>query len=461
MFHSSPRLMLATLLLGSALASGVRAQEPQSPDELRAALAALQAEVAQLKAASADAARLQELTRRIDLLAAELERSRTGGASQGDADVPPARVPGFAPAAAKVYRVNRGVSIGGYGEALYQNAAAERQDGRPSGATDTLDFVRAITYVGYKFDERILFNSELEFEHATTGEGSEEKGEVSVEFAYLEFRPWKDVGLRAGLLLMPVGFVNELHEAPVFHGARRPQVENAIIPTTWRENGAGVFGSTGGFEWRAYVVAGLDAAGFAGSGLREGRQGGSESKAEDLAFTGRLDFTGVDGLLFGASLFTGNSGQGATVDGRALDARVTLFEGHVQYERRGLQLRALGARTRVADAALVNARNELTGSASVGERQYGYYVQAAYDLMTLHPRGQWSLAPFVRYEKFDTQERVPAGFARNPANERSLLTLGVSVKPHTSVVLKADFQRLRNAARSGRNQFNLALGYLF
>ena len=148
-------------------------------------------------------------------------------------------------------------------------------------------------------------------EHATTGEGDEEKGEVSAEFAYLDFKPWKRVGLRAGLLLLPMGFTNELHEAPVFHGARRPAVETAIIPSTWRENGAGVFGETGPVQWRAYVVAGLSSRGFAAGGIREGRQGGSNSLAEDVAVAARADYTGISGLLAGGSLFTGESGQGA------------------------------------------------------------------------------------------------------------------------------------------------------
>lgn len=456
----TPRKLLIVLTIWLSTGTAAPAQEARDADALQAALLALQADVAQLKAQGAATERLAELERRIDLLAAEVEARRTGGAASPAAERAPS-VPGFAPGASKVYHVAQGVSLGGYGEALYQNFAAERQDGRPANRTDQLDFVRAVVYVGYKFSDRILFNSEVEFEHATTGEGAEEKGEVSLEFGYLEFKPWKDVGLRAGLLLMPVGFVNELHEAPVFHGARRPQVEQSIIPSTWRENGAGVFGATGAFEWRAYAVAGLDSAGFEGSGLREGRQGGSQSKASDLAFTGRLDFTGAPGLLLGGSVFTGDSGQGATVDGRELGARVTLLEGHLQYEQRGFQLRALFARTRVGDAARVNAANGLVGDESVGARQYGWYVQAAYDLLTLAPRGQWSLTPFVRYEKLDTQQRVPAGFARDPANARRLLTVGVGVKPLPNVVMKADFQRVNNGARSGVNQFNLALGYLF
>lgn len=442
-------LALLLLLLGPA---PLRAQEP-STEDLRKAVAALEADLARLTAQGAASDRLDELERRIDLLAAELEKARTGGAAE---TTPPKAVPGFGPAASKVYGVAKGVSLGGYGEAVYQNFGAEREDGAPSGRGDRIDLVRNIVYVGYKFDERILFNSELEFEHATTGEGAEEKGEVSVEFGYLDFKPWKSVGLRAGLVLVPMGFVNELHEAPVFHGARRPQVESSIVPTTWRENGVGLFGETGPLQWRTYLVAGLSSGGFEGSGIREGRQGGSDSLAEDLALTGRVDYTGVAGLLVGASFFTGDSGQGAGFGGR-----VSLVDLHGQYEHRGLRLRALAARTSVADAALINAANGLAGDESVGERQYGWYAEAAYDVMTLRPAGQWSVAPFVRYERLDTQDRVPAGFERDPANERTVLTAGVGVKPRANVVLKVDFQRLTNKARTGTSQLNVGVGYLF
>ena len=68
---------------------------------------------------------------------------------------------------------------------------------------------------------------------------------MSVEFAYVDYLWRPELGLRAGLLLVPMGFLNELHEPTVFLGARRPGVETAIIPTTWRENGLGVFGEAG------------------------------------------------------------------------------------------------------------------------------------------------------------------------------------------------------------------------
>lgn len=430
------------------------AEDPPDIEELRRTVAELQQELARMRSAGRPDDRAAELERRIDLLAGEIEKLRTGGAS----DEPPlAGEKGLAPAASKVYRKARGVSIGGYGEALYSNYGAEREDGTPSGLVDQVDFVRQIVYVGYKFTDTLLVNSEIEFEHGSTGKG----GEVSVEFAYVEWQKRREIGLRAGMLLVPMGFLNELHEPPIYHGTRRPDVETAIIPSTWRENGAGLFGEAGPLEWRAYVVAGLASTGFSAAGIRGGRQSGARSRAEDFAFTGRLDLTAVPGLLAGAAFFTGESGQGATVGGEPVGARLSLLDLHVQYEYRGLQVRGLWARSTLGDAALVNQQNKLTGAQSVGGVQSGWYAEAAFDVMTLAPRGRWGLVPFLRYEWLDTQDRVPAGYEEDPARERTVLTAGLELKPIPQVVFKADYQRIRNEARTGTSQWNLAVGYLF
>jgi tetrahydromethanopterin S-methyltransferase subunit G len=460
LLHPTPRTSLNGLFLALCLALAVsspaQSASGTTPEELRDALATLQADVAQLKAQGAAAERLAELERRIDLLAAEIEKQRTGGAAGSDEGAL-SGVKGLAPAASKVYGVARGVSLGGYGEALYERFADDTEAGLPAGRTDQFDFLRQIVYVGYKFNDSVLFNSEIEFEHASTGKG----GEVSVEFAYIELQRSPKLGLRAGMLLAPLGFVNELHEPPIFHGAKRPEVESAVIPSTWRENGAGLFGEAGPVQWRAYVLAGLNSSGFGAAGIRGGRQSGARSKAEDFGVAARLDFTGVPGLLAGAAVFSGETGQGAAQDGREIGGRLTLYDLHAQYEHRGLQLRALYARGTLDDAALINRRNGLSGNKSVGEGQYGWYVQAAYDVLTLRPAGLWSLTPFVRYERLDTQDGVPAGYAEDPATRRSALTFGVGLKPLPNVVFKADWARQRNAARSGVSQFNLAVGYLF
>jgi hypothetical protein len=411
---------------------------------------------APLVAQDRDTTAIKRLEEQVDAITQELEELRLGKDVVAEADT---SVYGFGPAASKVYKVGQGVSIGGYGEVLYENFAGSRQDDAPSDATDRFDALRAIVYVGYKFSDKILFNSEVEFEHGSTEDG----GSVSLEFGYLEYRLSRNLGLRGGLLLSPMGFINEIHEPPAFLGARRPETERQIIPSTWRENGIGVFGATGGVSYRAYLINGFDATGFGASGIRGGRQNGAEAAADNFGAVGRVDYTGKLGLLVGTSAYLGNSGQGAVVPsapGGTVGAQTFIWEGHAQYRARGFDLRGLLSLATLDDAAEINELNGLVGSASVGERLVGWYLQGGYDVLRGRG-GEHQLVPYVRYEQLNTQSRVPAGFSADPANDRRFITLGAAWKPLPNVSLKTDYQIAHNEADTGVNQLNVDLGYLF
>ncbi len=454
------RLVFAVCFL-FAVAS-VRGDDAARIGELEARVRELQARVAALEAQGTDEKTkeaLAEIRRQIDALTREIENLKSA-APEKAAPQHPTSALGLGPAAAKVYEFGRGVSIGGYGEALYQNFASGRQDGAASGLKDRIDLERAVLYFGYRFDERFLLDTEIEYEHATTGQGDEQKGEVSVEFAYLDWISSRRLGIRAGLLLLPLGFVNEMHEPPTFLGARRPDTELLLLPTTWSELGLGVHGEAGGFSYRVYLVNGLDSRGFSASApIRGGRQEGSEAIAENFAVTGRLDYTGVSGLLLGLSGYTGDSAQGAMAQGKGFDGRVALFDAHGEWRWRGLKLRALYVEGSIGDAAEINAQNGFTGDASVPSRFAGGYAEAGLDVLS--GRGDLSLSPFVRYERYNTQKRVPPGFAPNPGNDVSLWTLGAVFQPIRQIAVKADYQIDRNAGKTGVNRFNLAVGYLF
>ncbi len=401
--------------------------------------------------------RLKDLEGKLDVLTKEIESMRLGEAAAPQPEPP--RL-GLGRAASRVY-AKKGVSIGGYGEILYRNFAGEAQDGSPTNLTPTIDLSRAVFYFGYKFDEAFVFNSEVEYEHAVTA--SDKGGEVEVEFAYVDWMSKKRAfNARAGLVLIPVGIINQLHEPPTFLGARRPDVESVILPSTWREIGFGAWGDVGPFSYRLYLVNGLNSAGFAPDGLGEGSQEGSEALARSFAFTGRLDYVGVPGIAAGVSFFTGNAGQGqVTPSGESFAARTTLVDLHLDAKWRGASFRALWAASTVGDAAAVDEVNNLEGDESVGSRQEGWYVEAGFDVLSLAARSRMALTPFVRYEAWDTQKEVPSGYARNPENNVTQWTAGIAFKPIPQVVLKIDGQWRHNAAKTGVNQFNVALGYEF
>ncbi len=406
---------------------------------------------------TAENARLAELEKNVEVLAKEIEALRLG-----EAEAPEARKSygGMGPGISKVYGAKRGLSIGGYGEFLYQNFARDREDGSRAGLTDKADFLRAVLYVGYKFGDRFVLNTELEVAHGVSA--SDKGGEVEMEFGYLDYLHSKSFNLRGGLMLIPMGLINEFHEPPTFLGARRPDVEDLIIPTTWRELGIGAYGDLGPLSYKLYLVNGLDASRYEAETIGEGSGEGSFASARNLAVTGRLDYTGTPGAVFGVSFFTGDSGQGRVLpSGRTFAGRTTFFDVHADWKWRGIEARGLYVRSTVGDASEINVLNGLEGDESVGSRQTGWYLQAGFDVFSLRPGSRASLTPFFRYERYDTQAEVPRGYSRNPEHDVKQLTLGLSFKPIDNVVVKLDWQQRKNEAKTGVNQWNLALGYLF
>lgn len=443
-------------IVAAVTAAGLAPAWAQTPEQEE--IEKLKQQIEELRAAieegSDEDAELEEIKRRLDVLAAEVERMQLGAAAAEEATE---GVYGLGVAASKVYRVDQGLSIGGYGEMLYESFSSTREDGQRAGVTDQLDFLRGVFYFGYKYNDKWVFNSEIEFEHASTG-GS---GSASVEFAYIDYLARPEINFRTGLVLVPMGFLNELHEPPLFLTTERPLTESAIIPSTWRENGIGIFGDVGPFSYRTYIVNGLDGSGFSDAGLRGGRQRGSEALAEDFGWTGRLDYTATPGLLAGVSAYHGGSGQGLRdAGGDVIDVTTQIFDVHVDWRYRGLYARALAAWAELDDVERLNAALGRTGTASVGEELEGWYVELGYDVLNRRA-GETALIPYVRLESLDTQAAVPAGFSASGARDREVLTYGVAYKPIDELVFKIDYQDSSTEADTGVDQLNFAFGYLF
>ena len=384
-----------------------------------------------------------ELARRLTLVADELEKQELGSVIQPLGQ----GVSGMGPAASKIYQSPGGVSIGGYGEALFTENQA-----RP----DEADALRTVLYVGYKFDDTWLFNSEIEFEHGQAGEAK--NGEVAIEFAYLDGRLSDALYLRTGVLLVPMGFVNERHEPTTFVSTNRPFVERNLLPATWRELGAGLWGSAGPVDWRAYAVTGLDAFDFKASGLRDGRQNAAKAVSEDFALVGRADWHALEWLDVSGSIYWGDSGQGRV----GADVGTLIWEAHAEARWRSFSARALYAQAELDDVAALNAFKGFTGNASVGERLNGGYVELACDMLSVLEVGtQHALEPFVRYETYDTQAAVPSGFSSNPANDVDVLTFGVAYRPTDAIVFKLDYSDFDNGADNAIDRLTLGMGFVF
>ena len=342
-------------------------------------------------------------------------------------------------------------SISGYMDFHFNNV--EHQDA-------TLDFHRFVLLFTHSFSDRVRFVSELELEHAFV-EGLEEAGELELEQAYIDFLVTRELNFRAGMLLIPVGIINERHEPPVYHGVERPFVDTVIVPSTWFEVGAGVHGELGrGLRYRAYAMAPLDAAGFsADEGLRGGRQKGAEANVRNVATTGRVEYVGLPGLRAGASFWRGKTGFSFP----RVETRVMLSEVDARYRVGELETRAQCAHVWLDGMGALNRTLQRTigVSPNVARQIRGFYLEASYFVLP-NPAPR-EAAVFVRYENFDTQYRMPAGFQGLPQFDRDAWVVGFSYYPDPDVVLKLDYSVVRNQSEvvDEPNSLNIGLGWWF
>ena len=319
----------------------------------------------------------------------------------------------------------RNTQIGGYGEMHYNNLDSKEE----------IDFHRFVLFFGHQFTDRLRFFSEVELEHALSGDG--ENGEVELEQAYIEYDMAANQHVKAGLFLLPVGILNETHEPPTFYGVERNPVEHNIIPSTWWAGGVGLNGEIApGWSYDLAVHEGLNTSAASNFAVRSGRQKTSEADAHDLAATGRVKWTAIPGVELAATLqYQEDITQGN--DPNAGEA--WLYEVHADIRSGPFGLRALYASW------------DLDGSApaAVGaDEQTGYYVEPSFRI-----NNQWGV--FGRFNVWDNR----AGDSLD--SEMIQYNTGVNFWPHPDVVLKADVQLQDNEGAKNDNGFNLGIGYQF
>ncbi len=353
------------------------------------------------------------------------------------------------------------LTIGGYAEVHYNQPI-----GSNSKSNATLDVHRVVMLLGYQFNERTQFISEIEYEHVS---------EVYIEQAFLQYKLTKGINLRAGLLLAPMGIINEYHEPNTFNGVERPFVDKYIAPTTWREIGVGLSGTylPANIRYQAYLMNGFNgydgSAKFSGkNGLRKGRQKGAESYMSSPNLALKLEYFGIKNLNIGLSGYFGKSQSVLydEVDDAIADSSVVniaMMGADFRYANSGWQLKG-----QLYYNSLGNTKeyNEFTGDDVVlndlGKSMIGYYVELGYNLLKSNTNVKDELIPFVRYEGYDTQNTVDEGVIRDNSNAATIITSGLTWKITPKVAFKTDVQFVKKKSDDKSNAtFNAGFGLMF
>lgn len=388
---------IAGLVFG-LFAMQLAAATPSTPtmEEMWAIIQEQQAEIARLKAqvASADE-EIKETSVKVEATASLVEEGIAAGGES----------------VASSSWTDR-TRIGSYGEMHYNNLEDQNDTGKDK---NEIDFHRFVLFFGHDFTETTRMFSELELEHAISGD--DQNGEIELEQAYIEHDLNNTTHMKAGLFLIPVGILNQTHEPDTFYGVERNNVERNIIPTTWWEGGLALNGEIApGWSYDTAFTSGLKLDAEAGQfKIRDGRQKVSEADSSDPAYTANLKYTGVAGLELGATVqYQQDIYQGEYLD--EIDAM--LYSAHAVWRTGPFGLRAVAASWDINDAI-----NNIQEGA---DQQEGWYVEPSWLLRR-------DLGVFARYSEWDNQ-------AGSGDTEFSEWDIGMNYWLVENVVFKADYQ---------------------
>jgi len=349
-------------------------------------------------------------------------------------------------------------TVGGYMDLQYRlfnssNSTGVGQPGNGLGSS-SFDQQRFVPFFYSDITDRLKVASEVEIEHGIRSKSNDGSGiEVSVEFATIDYLIKEPLNLRAGIILLPLGKFNLLHDSPLNDLSDRPLVATAIIPSTLSEAGAGFYGTfypsrLSKLDYELYVTQGFN--GYrndgtpvitADAGLRDARQ--RVSTVDDgldnnngKAVVGRLAFSPILGIEIGGSGYFGSYDP-------ASKRPLSIWATDWTLQRGPFQL--------IGEAAWAYARDNnrtLDGGFALDangrllpRRMGGYYVQGNYHFM---PDGlrRWAPTHFTEASTFTAVVRWDDVNTNSEFSDtaRQRLTLGLNFRPVQDSVFKLDYQ---------------------
>ncbi len=352
---------------------------------------------------------------------------------------------------------------GNYASAVTVGAYSEMNYNQPEGDNGEIDVKRVVLLFGYRFNDKTQFVTEIEFEHVN---------EVFVEQAFVNYNVGNNVSLRGGLMLVPMGIVNEYHEPTTFNGTERPEMDNVIVPTTWRELGIGVNGRFNeiSLAYQAYIFNGFKSTqangegGLSGflkgsNGLRGGRQKGIQSTISSPTLSSKLDYYGIRGLRLGLSGYFGKTQATDEVeDTLGANVGISMLGLDARYAYQKFTARGQFVYAKLSDTPAYNVAT----SQDLGSALQGWYVEGAYNL--LPKTNEQKLFVFTRYENYDTHAQTAGTLMKNKAYDKTDITTGLTYHISPGVVIKGDYQ-FRKDAQDGnegaKNRLNFGIGVWF
>ena len=338
-------------------------------------------------------------------------------------------------------------TLGGYADVMYNILSRQNLD-NPS--RNSFGQQRLVPFIFADITDRVKFATEIEIERGGTN-SPQGDGTIQVEFAQLDYLIDERINLRGGILLMPVGKFNLLHDSPLNDLVDRPMVSRLIVPSTWFEAGAGIYGTfypsaLSKIDYELYAVNGMTqtAGAVTDLGIRGARGSVSRDRDDSKAVVGRLAFSPMLGIEIAGSGYHGQYKPSTATVG---SGNIDIFAVDWTLQRGPFELIGEAAWTRISN----NNATGVAGNAIGPAGMFGYYVQGNYHFMPeilkrLAPSHFSDASTFtatVRWEQIDTDtDNRTVGGANTLGNRRELdrLTVGLNFRPVEDMVFKINWQ---------------------
>src|SRR5207249_6843913 len=364
--------------------------------------------------------------------------------------------------------------VGGYMDIQYRSQRKGSIENGYGGLTNNFDQQRFVPFIFADITEHVKFASEIEIEHGIREEGGPDRElEFGLEFAHIDYLVKEPFNLRAGILLLPIGKFNLLHDSPLNDLTDRPLVSQLIIPTTVAETGAGFYGTIypgriSKVDYEFYVTTGpcgYETNGTPNINEATGTRGARQRKcAADDGFdinngktvVGRLAYSPVLGVEVAASSYYGNAAPFANYNPLSITAiDWTLQRGPFEligeaawaYARgnsRAISGNTIPPGPAPAPGTLLTGIDGNSGLGTPPQRMNGFYIQGNYHFMPdvlakLSPKhfGEGStFTAVVRYDRVNTnQDNAAGGFG-----DLEQISFGLNYRPVEDAVFKMSYQ---------------------
>lgn len=358
--------------------------------------------------------------------------------------------------------------VGGYMDIQYRSQSKASIENGYGGGTNGFDQQRFVPFIFADITEHVKFASELEIEH---GIRETSDNEISLEFAHIDYLVNEPFNLRAGILLLPIGKFNLLHDSPLNDLTDRPLVSQFIIPSTMAETGAGFYGTlypgrTSKLDYELYVTTGPCGYNSDGSPRVNEENGTKNSRQRKCAsddgldinngkaVVGRMAFSPMLGVEVAGSSYYGNSSFNGNYNPISITAiDWTLQRGPFEVigeaawaYARGNSRAIQGNQIGFSPGSLLTQMGGNSGFGIPPQRMNGFYIQGNYHFMPqflakLSPKrfGEGStFTAVIRYDKVNTNlddTNKTGGFGN-----LEQISFGLNYRPVEDMAIKVSYQ---------------------